>query len=253
MTQVSSVGEFGGIDRKSVDVHLLLFDTQGNWSMSSTQISVAKGTKASAQPARDAGLLIKRIIDIVLSLLLLVLTFPVMIVIALVIKVETSGPVLFVQYRYGLNGKAIKVYKYRTMYYAMTDEYCKHQTTRADPRVTRAGAFLRRRGLDELPQLLNVFWGNMSLVGPRPHALMTSIDGRLLGDIIDCYTYRHRMKPGITGWAQVNGWRGEIDAVHKLVKRLEYDLYYVENWSLWLDLKVLLKTAVWAWRDAGAY
>ena len=149
---------------------------------------------------------------------------------------------LFRQKRYGFNNKLIEVYKFRSMYTEMTDWNADRQTTRDDPRVTRIGRLLRKSSLDELPQLLNVIKGDMSIVGPRPHAVGTKAAGRLFEDVVDDYAARHNVKPGLTGWAQVNGWRGETETVDKIIMRVEYDLFYIRNWSIWLDLYIILIT-----------
>lgn len=180
--------------------------------------------------------------DKVLSSLLLLFFGPLFLLIAICIKLDSPGPVFFRQPRYGLNNNIINVWKFRTMYAHAADEHCQTQTARDDDRVTRVGRFLRRSSLDELPQFFNVLLGNMSLVGPRPHALATKAEGRLFADIVERYAARHRVKPGITGWAQVHGWRGETDTIDKIQKRVEFDLYYIENWSIWLDIYILLKT-----------
>lgn len=174
--------------------------------------------------------------------LLLLLLSPLMLLIALLIKLDSRGPVLFRQNRYGFNNDLIGVYKFRSMYTDRTDENCEVQTGQNDPRVTKIGRYLRAWSLDELPQLLNVVRGEMSLVGPRPHALSTKAAGRLFEEVVDRYAARHRVKPGITGWAQVNGWRGETDTPEKIQQRVKHDLEYIENWSIAFDLYILLVT-----------
>jgi Undecaprenyl-phosphate glucose phosphotransferase len=172
----------------------------------------------------------------------LCLVAPVMLLIALAIKLDSPGPIFFRQARHGFNNRLFYCWKFRTMYSNQADLHCAVQTRRGDPRVTPVGRFLRKSSLDELPQLFNVLSGDMSIIGPRPHALDTKAAGRLFNDVVDTYAARHRVKPGITGWAQVNGWRGETDTEEKLRKRIEYDLYYIDNWSVWMDLKILLLT-----------
>jgi lipopolysaccharide/colanic/teichoic acid biosynthesis glycosyltransferase len=169
------------------------------------------------------------------------------------IKLDSPGPVLFAQQRRGLNSRLFRVYKFRTMYHDMADADCRQQTLRDDPRVTRIGRILRATSLDELPQLFNVLNGDMSLVGPRPHAVATKAAGQLFEDVVREYAARYRVKPGITGWAQVNGWRGETDTVEKIEKRVEFDIYYIENWSIGLDLWILIRTAFLVFRDPRAY
>jgi putative colanic acid biosynthesis UDP-glucose lipid carrier transferase len=181
----------------------------------------------------------KRLCDLVLGGLLLLLLAVPMAGIALWIKFTSPGPVFFRQRRYGLDGREIRVWKFRTMT-VCEDGTDAVQATKNDPRVTEAGAFLRRYSLDELPQLLNVVAGDMSLVGPRPHANAHNEEFR---QKVEGYMLRHKVKPGITGLAQVNGWRGETDTPEKMEKRVEFDLQYIRQWSLWLDIKILLRTA----------
>jgi putative colanic acid biosynthesis UDP-glucose lipid carrier transferase len=160
-------------------------------------------------------------------------------IIAAAIKLDSPGPVFFRQRRYGFNNDAIVVWKFRTMHHRPDDETVVPQATRNDPRVTRVGRFLRRTSLDELPQIFNVLTGEMSLVGPRPHAVAHN---EQYAKIIDDYLSRHRVKPGITGWAQVNGLRGETDTPEKMRLRVQHDLYYIDNWSFLFDLKILALT-----------
>jgi polysaccharide biosynthesis protein PslA len=191
--------------------------------------------------------------DFLFGSLIAVLLAPIMALIALAIRLDSPGPIFFRQKRQGFNNNLIEVWKFRTMYTDMTDADCAQQTTRGDPRITRIGGILRRTSLDELPQLFNVLNGTMSLVGPRPHAMETKSEGRLLEDVVDRYAARHRVKPGITGWAQVNGWRGETDTAEKIERRVEHDLYYIDNWSLFFDLKILIKTVVAVVNDDNAF
>ena len=176
-----------------------------------------------------------------------------MALIALAIKLDSSGPVLFRQQRYGFNNNLIEVWKFRTMYTHMADHGGHVQASRGDQRVTKVGAFLRRSSLDELPQLFNVLRGDMSLVGPRPHALDTRAQGRLFEEVVDRYAARHKVKPGITGWAQVNGYRGAADTVEKISRRVEYDLFYIDHWSIWFDLEILLRTVISVLKADNAY
>ncbi|RBH45093.1 undecaprenyl-phosphate glucose phosphotransferase, partial [Pseudomonas sp. MWU13-2860] len=180
--------------------------------------------------------------DVLLAAVALALAAPLMLLLALLIKLDSPGPVLFRQKRYGYNNRLIEVYKFRSMYVEQADADAEAQTTRRDPRVTRVGRFIRKTSLDELPQLLNVLGGSMSMVGPRPHATATKAAGVLFEDAVSEYTARHRVKPGITGWAQVNGYRGETDTLAKIERRVEYDLEYIENWSLWFDFYILIRT-----------
>jgi Undecaprenyl-phosphate glucose phosphotransferase len=196
----------------------------------------------SDPPLSPAAAFVKRTEDIVLSSLLLLAAGPIMLLASIAIKLESCGPVLFRQPRHGLNGSAVEVFKFRTMYAHLEDRLASRQTLRGDPRVTRVGGFLRRHSLDELPQLFNVLAGTVSLVGPRPHAPATTAGGQSLELVTANYMARHRMKPGITGWAQVSGCRGNLDTVEKAVRRVEHDLYYIENWSVLLDLWIIVRT-----------
>ena len=173
-----------------------------------------------------------------------------MLAIAVAIAVDSRGPLLFRQLRFGLNGEPIIVYKFRTMYHDVGHSTTVTQASRDDPRVTRVGAFLRRRSLDELPQLYNVCRGQMSLVGPRPHAIAHN---EIYARVIKAYSARHLVKPGITGWAQVNGARGATPTSQAMQKRVEYDLYYIGNWSLMLDIKILCRTIWCMFHDPNAY
>ena len=189
-------------------------------------------------PFDGDGALLKRIEDIILGTFFTLLSSPAMLLIAIGIKLTSPGPVLFKQNRYGLNGKQIQVWKFRTMR-VMENNAVVKQATRGDPRVTRFGAFLRRTSLDELPQFINVLQGRMSIVGPRPHAVAHNEEYRVL---VDNYMIRHKVKPGITGLAQISGFRGETDTLDKMEKRIHYDLEYIQSWSLFLDLKIIFLT-----------
>ncbi len=189
-------------------------------------------------PFHGLGGWVKRLEDIVIgSLILLLITIP-MLVVAVGIKLTSPGPVFFRQKRYGLNGKEIRVLKFRSMK-VMEDGPTVKQATKDDPRVTPIGKFIRRTSIDELPQFLQVLTGEMSIVGPRPHAVAHN---ELYRSKIQGYMLRHKVKPGITGWAQVNGWRGETDTPAKVLGRVEHDLYYIDNWSLLLDLSIMVRT-----------
>ncbi|MET0313660.1 MAG: sugar transferase, partial [Hansschlegelia sp.] len=161
---------------------------------------------------------------------------------AVAIKLDSSGPVFFRQKRYGFNNEVIDIFKFRSMYADRCDPEAKTVVTRGDSRVTRVGQFIRKSSLDELPQLINVLRGELSLVGPRPHAVNAHTSERLWNDVVDGYFARHRVKPGVTGWAQVNGWRGEVDTPSKLQNRVDHDLYYIENWSILFDVAILART-----------
>jgi Undecaprenyl-phosphate glucose phosphotransferase len=194
------------------------------------------------KPLDDWSAVIKGTFDRLVGLTALILLSPVMAAVAAAIKYDSKGPVLFRQKRFGFNNDLIEVYKFRSMYTNMADAGAAKLVTRDDPRVTKVGRFIRRTSLDELPQLFNVLNGSLSLVGPRPHALQAKADNKLYYDVVDGYFARHKVKPGITGWAQINGWRGETDTEDKILKRVEHDLYYIDNWSVFLDIYILLKT-----------
>jgi exopolysaccharide biosynthesis polyprenyl glycosylphosphotransferase len=201
----------------------------------------------------DWDIAIKAIFDRVAAAILVVLLSPVLALLALGVKLSSPGPALFVQKRYGFNNEQFGVFKFRSMYTDVCDAQASKLVTRNDPRVTPFGTFIRRSSLDELPQLFNVLRGDLSLVGPRPHALKGNAAGVTYENIVKGYFARHRVKPGITGWAQINGWRGETDTVEKIEQRVAHDLYYIENWSLWLDIKILLKTPVSVLRGTNAF
>ncbi len=205
------------------------------------------------RPISGWSSVVKTLEDRVAAPLLVLMALPVMALVAILIKLDSRGPVLFRQQRYGFNNNLIGVYKFRTMYADKTDATARKLASRDDPRVTRIGRILRATSLDELPQLLNVLKGEMSLVGPRPHAVHAGVGERTYWDIVDDYAARHKVKPGITGWAQVNGWRGETDTDDKIRNRVEHDLFYIENWSLWLDIKIVLKTVFVVLSRQNAY
>ena len=194
------------------------------------------------RPLQDHQALYKAVFDRLVAGVLLLAFLPLLLVIAALIKLDSRGPVLFHQPRMGFNNVPFTVFKFRSMYHDMADLMADRQTCRDDPRVTRIGRVLRKLSLDELPQLLNVLLGDMSLVGPRPHAPNTKAEGFLLEDAVADYAERHRIKPGITGWAQVNGARGEIRTIEQIQLRLQYDMEYIRNWTLGLDIKILFLT-----------
>ncbi len=202
------------------------------------------------RPLRGWGGLLKTLEDQVLGGLILIACLPVLAIVAIVIRLDSKGPVLFRQIRYGFNNNPITVFKFRSMYTELAPDPSVPQAKRNDPRVTRVGAFLRRSSLDELPQLFNVLRGEMSLVGPRPHAVAHN---QQYAAIIDGYLSRHRVKPGITGWAQVNGFRGETNTPEMMRMRVQYDLFYIDNWSLILDLKILFLTGLYGFINRNAY
>ena len=206
-----------------------------------------------AEPLAGWKFVVKTLEDRILAAILVILVAPVLLVISVAIKLDSKGPVLFRQKRYGFNNNLIGVYKFRTMYHDKQDDNAEKLTTRDDPRVTRLGTFLRRTSLDELPQFFNVLKGEMSVVGPRPHPIKAKAAGRMYDKVVQEYAMRHRVKPGITGWAQVNGWRGETDTEEKIVKRVEHDLYYIDNWALLFDFRIVLQTIWVGFRGTGAY
>jgi Undecaprenyl-phosphate glucose phosphotransferase len=205
------------------------------------------------KPIADWDYVQKWLFDKIIGLLALTLAGPLMALIALAIKLDSRGPVLFRQKRYGFNNELIEVLKFRSMYAEKADADAARLVTKGDPRVTRVGRFIRKTSLDELPQLLNVLKGDLSLVGPRPHAVQAKAEGRLYPQAVDNYFHRHKMKPGVTGWAQINGWRGETDTLEKLQKRIEHDIYYIENWSVLLDLYILARTPFALMKTENAY
>jgi len=195
------------------------------------------------RPIADWDIIAKALFDRGVGWLLLILLSPLMLGTALVIKATSKGPVFFRQKRYGFNNELIEVFKFRSMYVDQCDSTASRLVTKGDPRVTPVGRFIRKTSIDELPQLINVaIKGNLSLVGPRPHALHASAENRLYNEVVDGYFARHRVKPGITGWAQINGWRGETDTAEKIQQRVAHDLYYIENWSVMLDVAILVRT-----------
>jgi Undecaprenyl-phosphate glucose phosphotransferase len=194
-------------------------------------------------PITDWDLVMKWLFDRVVGALILLAALPVMALVALAVRLDSPGPVLFRQKRFGFNNERIDVFKFRSLYHDQADPLASKVVTKNDSRVTRVGRFIRKTSLDELPQLFNVVLkGNLSLVGPRPHAVQGKLQSRLFDEAVDGYFARHRVKPGITGWAQINGWRGEVDSEEKIQKRVEFDLYYIENWSVLFDLYILIKT-----------
>ena len=206
------------------------------------------------KPIADWDVVSKFIFDRAVGALALVALSPVLLAVALAVKLDSRGPVLFRQKRYGFNNELIEVFKFRSMYADKLDQQASRLVTRDDPRVTRVGRFIRKTSLDELPQLINVvFNGNLSLVGPRPHAVHAKAADRQYDEVVDGYFARHRVRPGITGWAQVNGWRGETDTPDKIQRRVEHDLAYIENWSIFFDLYILMITPFALVRNDNAY
>jgi Undecaprenyl-phosphate glucose phosphotransferase len=206
------------------------------------------------RPIADWDVVMKWLFDKIVGSLALIALSPVMLLVALAIRLDSRGPVLFKQKRYGFNNELVEVYKFRSMYVDQGDATASRLVTKGDTRVTRVGRFIRKTSLDELPQLLNVvFKGNLSLVGPRPHAVHAKAVDRLYDEAVDGYFARHRVKPGMTGWAQINGWRGETDSQEKIQHRVEHDLYYIENWSVLFDLYILAMTPFALLKTENAY
>ncbi|MGP9799110.1 undecaprenyl-phosphate glucose phosphotransferase [Halomonas sp. 86] len=204
----------------------------------------------SVSPMSGMARFFKRAEDIVLGTLITLIILPVCAAIAVIIKITSPGPVLFKQYRTGSSGKVFKVYKFRSMKVHEEKQGIVTQATKGDSRLTSIGAFLRKTSLDELPQFYNVLQGRMSIVGPRPHALAHN---EYYKELVESYMRRHKVKPGITGWAQVNGLRGETDTLEKMQRRVEYDLWYIDNWSIWLDLKIICMTIFKGFKHKNAY
>lgn len=205
------------------------------------------------RPLGEWGPLFKSLMDKSIATVALIVLSPVLAAIAIAIKLDSKGPVIFTQKRYGFNNELIEIYKFRSMFADEADAHASRLVTRNDGRVTRVGRFIRRTTLDELPQLVNVLKGDLSLVGPRPHATQAKAGAELYEHVVDGYFARHRVKPGLTGWAQVNGWRGETDTADKIERRVEFDLYYIENWSLTFDLYILARTPLALITTQNAY
>ena len=196
------------------------------------------------RPISDWNLVFKWMFDKLVALTALILLSPVMLITAIAIKLESKGPVFFRQNRHGFNNELIKIYKFRSMRTDMTDATAAKLVTKDDPRVTKVGKFIRKTSIDELPQLFNVLKGELSIVGPRPHALQAKADNKLYYEAVEGYFARHRVKPGMTGWAQVNGWRGETDTIDKIMQRVNHDLHYIEHWSILFDLYIVAITPI---------
>lgn len=205
------------------------------------------------RPIGEVGWVLKRTLDIVGALLLILITLPLLLLVAVAIKLDSPGPLLFRQYRVGYNSEPFEILKFRSMYHSACDANGDQLTTRGDPRVTRVGRLIRRSSIDELPQLINVLRGEMSLVGPRPYPLSARAGGRLYGDVVANIGRRHRVRPGLTGLAQVSGYRGDTETEARLIGRFELDQAYVDHWSLWLDIKILLRTPMSGMFQADVY
>ena len=210
--------------------------------------SLVSSDTSVLEPIAGVGAALKRLEDFVFGSIALIILFPLMALISIAVKLDSTGPALFCQARSGRNREIIKVYKFRTMYQNGTQEF--KQAQKDDPRITRIGAFLRRTSLDELPQLFNVIQGSMSLVGPRPHPLKLDEDFKY---VIPALNSRYCVKPGITGWAQINGFRGETLRVIDMVGRVDHDRHYVTNWSIFLDIKILVMTVFKGCTHKNAY
>lgn len=205
------------------------------------------------RPLNGWSQFLKDMMDRAIALVAIIVLSPVMLVVAAAVRYESKGPIIFKQKRFGFNNELIEVFKFRSMYTDMADASASKLVTKNDPRVTRVGRIIRKTSLDELPQLFNVLTGQLSLVGPRPHATQAKAAGTLYDDVIDGYFARHKVKPGITGWAQINGWRGETDTHEKLEQRVKHDLDYIDRWSLGLDLYILAKTPLALLKNENAY
>ena len=208
---------------------------------------------AFERPLSGWDQVMKSMVDRAIALAAIIGLAPVMLAVACAVKWESKGPVIFRQKRFGFNNQLVEVYKFRSMYTDMADAGAAKLVTRDDPRVTRVGRFIRRTSLDELPQLFNVLLGTLSLVGPRPHATQAKAAGTLYDEVVDGYFARHKVKPGITGWAQINGWRGETDTREKIEQRVKHDLDYIDRWSIGFDLYILAKTPLALLKSENAY
>jgi putative colanic acid biosynthesis UDP-glucose lipid carrier transferase len=204
----------------------------------------------AASPITDLRVLPKRVFDGLFALAALTALLPVMLAIAAAVKLSSPGPVFFRQKRKGIDGRQFEIYKFRSMRVHKEEAGHITQATRRDPRITAVGAFLRRTSLDELPQFINVLRGEMSVVGPRPHALEHD---DIYKDLVKGYMHRYRIKPGITGWAQINGYRGETDRIEKMMGRVKLDLYYMQHWTFWLDIKIVVLTLWKGFVGSNAY
>ena len=236
------------------DIHLVP-DTGAAWLERGRFVRYFGGMvlNVGSKPIDGWNSVVKWVEDKSIALVLIVLLSPVWLLTALAVKLSSRGPILFRQDRLGFYNEPIQIYKFRTMYHEAQDADAETLVTRGDLRVTSVGRILRRFSIDELPQLFNVLKGTMSLVGPRPHAKSAKAAGRLYQEVVENYAERHKIKPGITGLAQVNGFRGETDTEDKIRRRIEYDIDYMENWSLALDFKIMLKTIYVIFRSDSAY
>ena len=223
------------------------------WSLPALQMERICGIPMIAVANRKVGMQIgwlKRIEDLLISGSVFLLIWPLLLLLAALVKLDSPGPVIFRQNRHGFNNVEFPMFKFRSMHVHQPEGNSIKQATVNDPRVTRVGRWLRKTSLDELPQLLNVIRGDMSIVGPRPHAIQHN---EMFSEVVDEFYARHNIKPGITGWAQVNGFRGETDTTDKVRIRVDYDLYYMDNWSVFFDLKIIVLTAFKVWSQKNAY
>ncbi len=230
-----------------IPIHLLPDDNVSRYLCRTVDVGTTWAAEIQRAPLTKIEQFIKRCIDVFVAASVLLLLSPLMLFTALLVKLDSPGPILFFQTRNGFNGRTFKIMKFRSMN-VLEDGHEIRQATRSDPRVTRIGRWLRRTNIDELPQLFNVLSGNMSLVGPRPHAVAHNTEYE---KSIANYAFRHHVKPGITGWAQVKGFRGETPSPDLMAKRIELDLWYINNWSLWLDAKILLRTLIVGLQPGG--
>jgi Undecaprenyl-phosphate glucose phosphotransferase len=208
---------------------------------------------AFERPLSGWDAVVKSLVDRIIALAAIIALSPVMLAVAAAVKLESKGPAIFKQKRFGFNNQLVEVFKFRSMYTDMSDAAAAKLVTKDDPRVTRVGRIIRKTSLDELPQLFNVLIGTLSLVGPRPHATQAKAAGSLYNEVVDGYFARHKVKPGITGWAQINGWRGETDTHEKIEQRVKHDLEYINRWSIWFDLYILAKTPLALLKSDNAY
>jgi Undecaprenyl-phosphate glucose phosphotransferase len=233
-----------------VPIHLLPDENVARYlSRRTAQVGATWSAELKRAPLSKPEQSLKRSLDVLVAGLSLLILAPLMLATALLVKLDSHGPILFTQARNGFNGRSFRIFKFRTMR-VLEDGPVVRQATRNDPRVTRLGRWLRRTNIDELPQLFNVLRGEMSLVGPRPHAAAHNSEYE---ELIATYALRYHVKPGITGWAQLNGFRGETQTLDLMVKRVEFDLWYINNWSFWLDVRILLKTLVLGIQENSAY
>ncbi len=236
-------GVLKAVEVLPVDVRLSDFSTDPNFRRRSGALSQGRLIDVISRPLREGELALKRAVDIAGALVGIAVLSPVLIATAIAVRLDSPGPILFRQARHGYNHRPVNVWKFRSMYIESCDPTARQIVTKGDPRVTRVGRFIRRSSIDELPQLFNVLTGDLSLVGPRPHAVSAvSSRQQAFEAIVEGYAARHKVRPGITGWAQINGWRGEIDDPTALRQRVEHDLHYIENWSIWMDLYILFIT-----------